>query len=244
MEKFQANPDNDILEEPYKGPGPVVASAGYMSIGHIVTMLLGGIAAGIVGYFTSHKTVALEKSFLRIAEEYKAGPGKLKQIAGDLVSAIPKLSEWAVSHIPWTEKLSNSALLKERWQAITFAGGLGAATAFAGSTVWGLLKGGHESASGRHQFERAQSEIRYLREMNGDLERINDGLREKYVKAATSLPGHSEAEGDVAVAPEGEPAARTHAEKPTSAIAAQDGHAAHHHGKVHTHAQHEQTAHA
>lgn len=68
--------------------------------------------------------------------------------------------------------------------AITLGGALGAFGYVAG-WVKAVVAGSINGNPGKQQFTRAQREIAHLREVNSDLERVNDSLHEKYVAAAS-----------------------------------------------------------
>ena len=70
--------------------------------------------------------------------------------------------------------------------ALTFGGTVGFAGYVAG---WAkaLITGAQHGNQGKRQFERAQEQINSLKEDNADLNKINDDLHEKYVKASTRL---------------------------------------------------------
>ena len=75
----------------------------------------------------------------------------------------------------------------ERMQATFIGASLGAISGWLTSTIWSIHKGTHEGNKGKHQFIRAKEQIKNLQEDNADLNKINDELHAKYVKAATRL---------------------------------------------------------
>ncbi|MBX9726568.1 MAG: hypothetical protein K2X09_04815 [Rickettsiales bacterium] len=257
MEKLKVDSTDDIAEERYKGPGPVVASAGYIYISHLAATVVGALALGTLGYFASSKTVAVKEAFTRMGEKYGSSNNWLVKAPASVIGAIPKFSEWMVAHIPGANKISGHSAFEDKQTAVVFASGIGAAVGWVGSTIWGLLKGGHEGNVGKRQHDRLVAEVKNLRETNDDLEKINDDLHAKYVEASTTLDDMrrtqkssthdaSVASADtMAAAPEQADDAAESLETPQSKIQPHDEtHGPEHLGKVHAHAQAEQAAHA
>lgn len=119
--------------------------------------------------------------------------------------------------------------------AIAFAGPAGAA-GFLGGWVRALFHGAAHGNPGKHQFERAQREIKHLREVNEDLEKINDRLHEEVIDEATKIKDS---------APDAPKPHDGHHEK---ASAEHKEHAPHHEAKTehhtHEHASHAHAAHS
>lgn len=187
MEKFQVDPNNDITKEPYKGTGPVVASAGYMYLSHMASLLAGFAGLGALGAVADKKTLAIKDSFVKFAEAHSTSKNPLMVVPAKVAKFIPWASEYVANHLPGIKKLASNASIKNKWEAIVFAGGIGGLAGWLGSTVWSIGKGGHIGDQGRRQFERAKAEIQDLRERNDDLEKINDKLHADYQAAATRL---------------------------------------------------------
>lgn len=257
MEKFKVDSKDDIAEERYKGPGPVVASAGYIYISHLAATVAGAFALGTLGYFASSKTVAVKEAFTRMGEKYGSSSNWLVKAPATIIGAIPKFSEWMVAHIPGAERISGHSALESKQTAVVFASGIGAAAGWVSSTIWGLLKGGHEGNVGKRQHDKLVSEIKSLRETNDDLEKINDELHQKYVEASTTLddmrrtqkrstPDTDQVSADASAAePEQADDAPDTLETPEPRIHPHGtSQGPEHHGKIHAHAALEQAAHA
>jgi hypothetical protein len=265
MEKFQVDSKNDILAERYKGPGPVVAGAGYIYISHLASTIAGAIALGALGALASGKALAIKEAFTKFGTTHADSPNSFKKAAAWFVGGIPKLADYSATKLTGTaKKISGNRIghvneANTKTAAFMFAGGIGAVSGWIGSTIWGGLKGGHEGNVGKRQFNRAKAEIKDLRERNDDLEKINDELHAKYVAAATQKdeaaqqPAVSEKPADTlpSAAPHitsspFETEAKNlqlHHETPEHSIHTQDAHAEHH-GKIHAHAQRDHAAHA
>jgi hypothetical protein len=76
---------------------------------------------------------------------------------------------------------------KSRFRSGTFFAGVGMIGGTILSLGLGIFHGKRKSDDGKDQFSRAQDQIQDLQEEKKDLTRINDQLREKYIKAATHL---------------------------------------------------------
>lgn len=193
MKKVNIDSDNDIVEEPYKGTSPVVASAGYVYITHWIGIIIGAATLGILGMVASNKTIAIKDAFTQFGKTHANSANSLNKSAAWLVGGIPKMADYfATKFVAAIEKLGGKNIAKvdttsQKTAAVMFAGGLGAAFGWVGSTIWGIVKGGHEGNTGKRQFERAKAEIKELRERNDDLGKINEDLHKKYVEAATHL---------------------------------------------------------
>lgn len=268
MEKRKVDSTEDITLERYKGPGPVVASAGYIYLSHLAATVVGALALGTLGYFASSKTVAVKEAFTRMGEKYGSSSNWLVKAPATIIGAIPKFSEWMVAHIPGAEKISGHSAFESKQTAVVFASGIGAAVGWVGSTIWGLLKGGHESNVGKRQHdaivallnserEQTKAKIKALGETNDDLKKANDELRQKNVETSptvderhrtqkSSTHDASVASADaMAAAPEQPDNATQSLETPQSKIQPHDEtHGPEHLGKIHAHAQMEQAAHA
>lgn len=196
MEKFQVDPKTDITREPYQGSGPVVASAGYMYISHGMAMLASALGMGTAGYYAHARVEKVEQAFQAFAARHGESGNILMRGTAKLAEFLPKLATKIVESLPGAERMLTNPKVKARASSVIFAGGLGAASAWIGSTVWGVLKGSHEGNLGKRQFERAVTEIKHLRETNDDLEKINDELHRRYVEASTQRTDAKDVRGE------------------------------------------------
>ena len=103
--------------------------------------------------------------------------------------------------------------------ALTFGGAVGLGGYISGWLV-ALVTGVQHGNRGKRQFQRAQEQINDLKNSNADLNKINEDLHQKYVKASTRLDSIQAAQ-DAALAeqaPASEPAALHQASTPTSDV--------------------------
>lgn len=75
MEKSNTDPKNDIAKEPFKGTGPVIASAGYMYISHLGATVSGILIAGFAAY---HAHVPIHKWIVN-TRNYAAKTGGIRE---------------------------------------------------------------------------------------------------------------------------------------------------------------------
>ncbi|MES2985409.1 MAG: hypothetical protein V4735_09505 [Pseudomonadota bacterium] len=193
METSHSNQPGDIANEPYNGPGRAITSAGYMYVSHALAIVGGFIALGAVGAIASSQTHALKQWAEKLSRSPTEHNGFITQGFAHTVGFVSRGAEHLAEKVfGWGKKLLGTRLEsrsigEEKTAAALFAGGFGAVFGYIGSTFWGIAKGHKEGDKGKRQFERAKTEIRTLRAINTDLEKINDTLRSKYVEAATSL---------------------------------------------------------
>lgn len=188
MDKSLADKQSDITAEHYEGPGAVIASAGYMYVSHGIAAVLGFFALGAVGYAASNKTVALKEAFKSFGERHADSPNILKNSTAWVARSIPRAANFVAKKVTagtyriFGERFADKSISEEAATATMFAGGIGAAAGWIGSSIWGILKGSHEGHKGKHQFERAKREITELREKNDTLESESHQLK-KQLKA-------------------------------------------------------------
>ncbi len=192
-------PQNDILQEKYKGPSAVVTGAGYVYLTHLVATIAGFAGLGAIGLIASNKTIAVKKAFSEFSAANKVSDNILKKIPGHIAGWIPYVADAISSKVVGSaKKLGNirgkvkipaagEQTSSDKMNAFMFAGGIGGATGWIGSTILSVIAGGHKGNEAKRQFNRAKEEIQNLREDNADLNKINDDLHAKYVKAATRL---------------------------------------------------------
>lgn len=99
-------------------------------------------------------------------------------------------------------------LQPEKLSAGFMGGGFGVVFGWVASTAWAFFKGGHEGSAGKKQFKRAQAEIEELRDMNDDLNQINDELHAKYREASTQFRNEAVETGKLRVSADDVTAAR------------------------------------
>lgn len=188
MEKFHVDPKNDIATEKYQGPSALVAGAGYVYIFHWVAAFAGAAALAAIGLLAPGRVNAFKEACVDFGAKHKDATGLLKRITGNIAYYIPKSADWAAEKMMGAANRVGGARLgkaasEDTKSAALFTGGIGFIAGFLGSYVWGFAKGHKQSNAGKTQFIRAQEEIKELRDRNDDLNRINDDLHEKYVKA-------------------------------------------------------------
>lgn len=247
MKKSHPQEHGDILNEPYKGPGAIAASAGYVSLYHWVAMVVGFVGFGAIGMLAPKPTNAMKEAFTEFSLANKTSESWLKKAPAHMAGWVTRSADYIAHKVVGLGKnvvrggVQTKPMSEQKLSAFMFAGGVGGAAAWIGSSVWGVIQGGHEGTSGKRQFNRAKAEIKELRERNEDLEKINDELHKKYVDAATQkdeTPASQTMDSDSATAPHG-----MTQEAPAPHITSVDAHAVEHHGKVHAHAPHAEAAH-
>lgn len=237
----------DILDEPYKGPGAIAASAGYVSLYHWVAMVVGFVGLGALGMLAPKQTNAIKDAFIEFSEANKVSSNWLKKAPAHMAGWVTHSADYIAHKVVGLGRnvvrggVQTKPMSEQNLSAFMFAGGIGGVAGWIGSTVIGIIQGGHEGSTGKRQFNRAKAEIKELRERNEDLEKINDELHKKYVEAATRKE---------AASPEitngGDASSPSHAmatDSPSPHITTHGEHTTQHHGKVHAHAQHAQAAH-
>lgn len=190
MDESLRNSRDDIANEPYNGPGKLITSAGYMYVSHALSMIAGFIGLGAMGAIAHGKTNAIKQWAENLSNTRSESVG-VKKAAATAVAFVSenaeKLAHKIISGMKRVagKRANGRGIGEERTAAFLFAGGFGAITGYIASSVWGLVKGSHEGEKGRRQFERAQAEIMNQREINGDLEKINDDLHRRFVESQT-----------------------------------------------------------
>jgi len=246
--------EGDIATEKYRGPGIGITSAGYMYVSHLIAMIGGFLGFTALGMLMHQRTNAI-KSWAENLTKAGKEIGVIKRgfawIVGGVSNIAEGLSEKLFGSIKGFansslgksligDRLNGKSIGEERVAAGLFAGGFGAVLGYAGSTVWGVLKGHKHGNKGKRQFERAQEEIKHLREVNDDLEQINDRLHAEIRKTATKYNDAAEAK-----APEmGKPHEKKPVTEPLPDAAATHTHAAHtaHHESLANHGEHHHAA--
>ena len=232
MKKSHSDEKNDILDEPYKGPGAIAAAAGYVSLYHWVAMVVGFVACGALGMLAAKPTIAAKEMFPEFSHANKTSSNWLMKIPAHIAGWIPRGADYIAHKVVSLGKtvvrgsMAPKPMSEQKLSAFMFAGGVGGAVGWIGSTIWGIIQGGHEGNIGKRQFERAKAEIKDLRARNETLEK---NQAEPTTPNNTSEPSTS---------------LGSDALKPEHRIHAHTEHATEHHGKVHAHAQHELAAHA
>ncbi len=184
--------EGDIATEKYKGPGKVITSAGYMYISHAAAMIVGLLGLGAMGAIFHTRTNAIKQWAESLSTSHADSNG-IKKAAASTIAWVSNMAEKAAHKIIGVGKklagkrLNGKTLGEEKTAAFLFSGGFGAIFGYAGSSIWGILKGAHEGDRGKRQFERAQEEIKHLREVNEDLEKINDRMHQEVVDEATKF---------------------------------------------------------
>lgn len=214
MRNPNTEPTTDITEEPYRGPGSVVASAGYMYLSHAISAIAGFVAVGALGALTASRTVGFKRAFEQYGINHAGSDSAVMRFVARIAQTIPKAADAVAIKVTALgkrlggNKIVNKPMAEDTTTAFMFAGGLGAASGWIGSSVWGIAKGHHDGNRGKQQFELAKQEIRNLRETNDNLEKINNEIREKYVEAATRFKDAEDAK-DIGVTLPNRPDTRT-----------------------------------
>lgn len=246
MKTSHPQKNTDILDEPYKGPGAIAASAGYVSLYHWVAMVAGFVGLGALGMLAPRQTNAIKDAFIEFSEANKANSNWLKKAPAHMAGWVTHSADYIAHKVVGLGKnvvrggVQTKPMSEQNLSASMFAGGVGGVAGWIGSTVIGIIQGGHEGNTGKRQFARAKAEIKELRERNEDLEKINDALHKKYVEASTQKDAASPE-----IASEVDTLSPSHAmaaESPSPHITMHGDHAAQHNGKVHAHAPHAQAA--
>ncbi len=157
---------SDIATEPYKGTGVAVAAAGASFISHWVLAavgLVGGAAASFAGY----KQVNRLEEGLRSFHKNYSGPehGTGMKFLATLADWTTRGSRFVVEETPGMKTLIKKMNVSEkRMEAMVFGGGLLGAFGFFVAPWAFAVRGGQQAHQGQLQFQRAQEEIRHLRE--------------------------------------------------------------------------------
>lgn len=154
-----------------------------------------------------------------IANELRADANRLREQAGALNAEEPASVDWFDSVATDKERGFGNAFLShtvgmlpvigkpfrgllkesnERWANAVSVGGLAGVVGYATGWSKALLLGSVHGNKGRHQFERAKEQIKNLQEDNADLNKINDDLHARYVRAATRADSLEDAQGNAA----------------------------------------------
>jgi hypothetical protein len=155
--------------------------------------LIGGFVGFAVAGAIAHTQTNKVKQWAEALSDSRAESSGIKKGIATVVAFISKLAEGASHKVfDGLKKLSGDrfqgkSIGEAKTSAALFAGGIGAVVGWVGSTIWGILKGSHEGNAGKRQFERAKTEIKHLREVNDDLEKINDKLHAEIVENATKF---------------------------------------------------------
>lgn len=123
---------------------------------------------------------------------------RLKYIA---MSKEQGFGNWFLSHtlgaFPYVGKRFNAALYEatDRYKTAVAIGGVAGASGYVGGWLQALVKGSKHGNAGKHQFERAQAEIKDLRERNAELGREKERAPEDMPHGKTehhekSAPSH------------------------------------------------------
>lgn len=110
------------------------------------------------------------------------------------VGIIPGLGRITKNHMRIAAESSENI---GKVNALTFGGAFGA-VGYVSGWIAALVTGAQHGNSGKHQFIRAKKQIKNLQEDNADLNKINNELHEKYVKAATRLDSMQAAQENAA----------------------------------------------
>jgi hypothetical protein len=159
---------------------------------HTVAEKSGRVRKGVIRFIVgdrrgSHELNSVIKDLEGISEAHHK---KLRDIVAN--EELSFFQHKAVKFSNWISKSELGGRIIEaqsdsRMEATFIGASLGAITGWISSTIWSLYKGHQEGGKGKHQFLRAKKQIKNLQEDNADLEKINDDLHAKYVKAATRL---------------------------------------------------------
>lgn len=242
MNKSESNEKDDSLDERYKGPGPIVAAAGYVSLYHWVAMVVSFVACGALGMLAAKPTIAAKEMFTEFSQANKTSSNWLMKIPAHVAGWIPRGADYIAHKVVSLGKnvvrdtIKTQPMSEQKLSAFMFAGGVGGAVGWIGSTIWGIIQGGHEGNVGKRQHdtimalrkserEQSKAEIKTLRE------RI-DALEKKQAEPTTQNNAS-------------EPTTRVGSDtlKPEQRIHAHTEHATEHHGKVHAQPQHKHAAH-
>jgi hypothetical protein len=241
MKKSDSKENGDILDEPYKGPGAIAAAAGYVSLYHWVAMVVGFVGFGALGMLAAKPTNAIKEAFTEFSVANKSNNNWLKKAPAHMAGWVTRSADYIAHKVVGLGKnvvrggVQTKPMSEQKLSAFMFAGGVGGAAGWIGSSVWGVIQGGHEGNSGKRQFNRAKAEIKELRERNQDLEKINEALEKKHGDARTE-------KHEPHVSPTTDSDAALN-EVPAHHIALDGTHETEHHGKVHAHAPHAQAEH-
>jgi hypothetical protein len=187
MKDSQTDTANDIATEKYQGPGSLITGAGYTYASHLISMIAGGLGFGAFGYVADEKVSKVQGAFENFATKHMDNGSFLLRWPAKVAAFIPNMAKKLTESMPGAKRMLENPRVLERTSSVVFATGIGVAAGWVLSTVWGIFKGHQHGNKGKHQFERAQGEIKHLRDENSDLKRINEEIRTKYVEAASSI---------------------------------------------------------
>lgn len=159
----------DITEEPYKGPGALIAGFGYAFIEFklaVAASLAGGIATAMT--FPKQVTSAIE-GFASGSKRWRESGNLLQKPFGYIGDGWVSLGRWCESHLPFKEKLQEGILKGERWKPTSMTFGMLTALSFVATLFSSGTRGYVVTNHAKDQLQRAQSEIKTLRTENADL---------------------------------------------------------------------------
>lgn len=159
----------DITDEPYKGPGALIAGFGYAFIEFKVAVAA-SLAVGIATAMTFPKQVtsAIE-GFASGSKRWRESGNLLQKPFGYAGDGWVALGRWCESHLPFKEKLQQGALKGERWKPTSMTFGMLTALSFVATFFSSTTRGYVVTHRAKDQLQRAQSEIKTLRSENADL---------------------------------------------------------------------------
>lgn len=173
MENRDTPNKGDILQEPYKGTGPVVSGLGYGVIETKVMWFAGLLGGGIIGVLAPKHINNLSDSWqargIKAVENNPAGSGGWGAVKRGFGHSINKIFEWSgklADHMPGKDYAAKhlGGASSNRMKAAISAGGIASIAAIAFSVVHSMFVGAKSAADGKNQFERARSEIKTLRD--------------------------------------------------------------------------------
>lgn len=191
MERPSTAPENDITQEPYKGPGRFVTAMGEGAAIHYATGTGGLIGGGIAGGFFYKKVSAIEQSFASFFEKNRHSTNLFKKIPANCAGFARFVAHKSVEHLPGRERIF-SRIPKERLEAVIFAGGLAGFVGFFVVPIFSAFSGVKHANEGKRQFSRAKEEILATRE---EL----DAVREQYARTKMELDDLKVGAGDSSV---------------------------------------------
>lgn len=177
MEKPFDQQDNDITQEPYKGPGALVTGAGEGAIAHYGTMFAGLFGGGTLSGIFYKQVDHVEQAFRNFSKNNAAHENVVKRWSANIAGWVQNTADKIAHHMP--QKLLQR-VPQERVRAVIFGGGILGFLGFFVAPLYFMFTGAKHSNEGRQQFERAKDEILTTR-----AER--DALLQKYADVKTEL---------------------------------------------------------
>jgi hypothetical protein len=156
----------DIAQEPYAGTSVTVAAAGASFISHWVLAAV-GVGVGAVGSYLGYKQVnRLEEGLRNFHQRYSgAEHGVVMRLMATLANWTTRGSRFVVEETPGMKTLIKKMNVSEkRMEAVVFGSGLLGAFGFFIAPLAFAVRGGTQAHQGKLQFQRAQEEIRRLRQ--------------------------------------------------------------------------------